>query len=85
MENKKKLIFYMITILCLIFAIGLFLNKISARVALPIMFVLLGWQQLFLGVFITAKDKKAKRIFGIIFGILTIYFAVFMLKTYRYF
>lgn len=78
MKNRNKVIYVVISIIAILFPIGFLLDVISAKVAFPVMFTLIGCQQLFNGLFITSKDNKPSRLFSIIFGILFIIFGIFI-------
>lgn len=82
MEKRKRIIFITISILTLIFPIGYLFGKISRKIAFPLMFTLMGCQQLYRGFFITPKDKKAERIFGFTFGVGLVIFGVYIAMTF---
>jgi len=78
MKNRNKIIYIVISIIAISFPIGFLLGVISAKVAFPIIFTLLGCQQLFHGLFLAPKDNKTLRLFSIILGILFILFVIFI-------
>lgn len=85
MKDRKKNIYFMISIVAVIFPIGFLLNIISAKIAFPIIFTLLGCQQLFNGLFIVQKNSKTQRTYSIVFGILFIVFGIFIVMPTYYF
>ena len=80
----KKIFFYMISFLGLIIPIGYLLKLISEKIAFPLVFFIMGLQQLFRVYFIKLSDKKTDKIFGLVFGIFFIAFGIFMAMTYFY-
>lgn len=68
MKKRKKIIYFLISLMALLFPIGYLLGRIEAKVAFPLIFGLLGCQQLFYGFFIVPRENKRMRLFSIIFG-----------------
>ena len=85
MIKRNKIIHIVISILAILLPAGYLLRIISAEVAFPIMFTLLGCQQLFHGLFIASKENKYLRAFSIILGSLFIFFGLFIVLPSYYF
>ncbi|MCT4687117.1 hypothetical protein [Vallitalea sp.] len=78
MKDRNRVIYVAISIIAVLFPIGFLLGVVSEKVAFPIIFTLLGCQQLFNGLFIVSRDNKKSRLFTIIFGSLFIIFGIFI-------
>lgn len=85
MIKNKRAIYYLITIVALIFPIGFLLNVISAKVAFPMMYFLMGLQQVYHGLFMTPHENKKSKKMSIIFGVLLIVFSVVFVIPQYYF
>lgn len=87
MKEKRKItfaIFVIISIFAITFPIGFLLNIIEAKVAFPMVFALLGVQQLINGIFISSKNNEKVDYFSTIFGIGFILFALIIVMPYYY-
>lgn len=85
MNNKKmKLIQALFLVIGITFSVGFLLGFITDKVAFPILFTCIGCQQLFNGLILNSKNKSSK-LLSILFGILFIIFAIFIVIPRYYF
>lgn len=68
MKNRKKVIYVLLSVIAMLFPIGFLMGIINAKTAFPIIFILLGCQQLFNGFFLVSKDNKSLRFISVILG-----------------
>ncbi len=82
---NKKVAFLVLSCITILIPIGYLLGIISAKVAYPMVFILLGCQQLFRGLFIEPAQNKKTKMFSIVVGIGIIIFGVFIVIPTYYF
>ncbi|XMB86534.1 hypothetical protein RJG79_01765 [Mycoplasmatota bacterium WC44] len=88
MNKKRNNVLIYLTIILpgiigILFSFGYLLTIFSDRLAFPIIFSCLGLQQLLYGLF--SKKSNTAKIIAVIFGLLFIFFAVFVvIPTYYY-
>jgi len=81
-KNEKK-IHIGISIIALLFPVGYLMGVITANIAFPAMFTLIGCLQLFHGFFIVSKESRLLRLFSILTGLFFIFYGLFVvLPTY---
>lgn len=85
MSVRNVIIIGFISIVTLVSPILFLLRLISANVAFPFMFTMLGVQQLSLGLLVAKKGMKKTRFFTIVFGTLFILFGLGIVLPYYYF
>lgn len=83
MKSRKLIIYIVISIFALLYPIGFLLGVIEDKIAFPSIFILLGFQQVFFGVFLVSKDNKILRNISFIIGTLFLLFSIlYVLPTY---
>lgn len=83
MIKRKKNIHIGISAIALLFPVGYLMGAISAQVAFPTMFTLIGCLQMFNGFFIEPKENRYLRVFSIVTGMFFILYGLFVvLPTY---
>lgn len=82
--RKRKVVIGIITVLGLLVPV-LFLAKIiEAKIAFPIIFILLGCQQLYNGLFVVPKENKILRKTSLVLGVLFTIFGIFIVIPWYY-
>lgn len=83
--KSRKIVFYALTVIALIFPVGFLLNLINMEVAILAMFTLMGVQQLYHGIHVVPEGKKKLKLLSYVYGVLMIIFGVFIVLPYYYF
>lgn len=82
---KKKTIHILISLVALLFTLAYIFDLISGKVAFPVIFAILGLQQLIYGLIIIGKENRNLRIFSVIAGVFFLIFDFFIVMPKYYF
>lgn len=84
MANRKT-IHMIISLVALLFTLAYIFDLISAIVAFPIIFAILGLQQLIYGLYVISKENRSLRFFSVVAGLLFLLFDFFIVMPEYYF
>lgn len=85
MKTNNRVIFIIITVLAALAPILYLLQVLEAPIAFPIMFTMIGVQQLYSSLFLIPEEQKSKKETGIIFGSTFTFFGLVIVLPYYLF
>ncbi len=68
MKDIKTVIYYLISVVAILFPIGFLLGIFDGKTAFSTIFIILGCQQLFNSIFLVAKDSMILRFISFVIG-----------------